>query len=97
MQDGLAYHRGQVTEPVAYLVANVHELEAQDRIELTRRGEPVAVPLSMRAYRRLAAPQTGFWDAYQAFRQSFPLAELDIQPAVFDDSRDRSPGREARW
>ena len=79
------------------LAAIVHELDDKERIELTRRGEPVAVLLSMRAYRRLAAPQASFWEAYQAFRQAFPLAKLDIQPAVFEDVRDRAPGREVSW
>jgi prevent-host-death family protein len=79
------------------LAAIVHELEESERIELTRRGEPVAVLLSMRAFRRLAAPQMGFWDAYQSFRRSFALAELDIQPDVFHDVRDRWPGRAVRW
>lgn len=79
------------------LAAIVHELEDQEYIELTRRGEPVAVLLSMRAYRRLATPKTGFWDAYQQFRQALPLAELDIQPEVFAEVRDRSAGREVRW
>jgi prevent-host-death family protein len=86
-----------IAEARQNLAAIVHELEESEQIELTRRGEPVAVLLSMRAYRRLSALQTGFWVAYQAFRQSFPLAELDIQPDVFDDVRDRSLGREVRW
>ena len=79
------------------LAAIVHELDEKERIELTRRGEPVAVLLSMRAYRRLAAPRASFWEAYQAFRQAFPLAKLDIQPAVFEEVRDRAPGREVSW
>jgi hypothetical protein len=54
----------------------------------------VAVLLSMRAFRRLAARQTSFWEAYQAFRQAYPLDKLDIQPSVFDEVRDLSPGRE---
>jgi prevent-host-death family protein len=76
------------------LAALVHDLEKRDRIELTRRGEPVAVLLSMRAYQRLAEPKQSFWEAYQAFRAEFPVEDLDIQPDIFTEGRDRSPGRE---
>ncbi len=86
-----------IAEARRNLAAIVHELDEKERIELTRRGEPVAVLLSMRAYRRLAAPQTSAWEAYQAFRQAFPLSKLDIQPTVFEDVRDRAPGREVSW
>ena len=79
------------------LAAIVHELDRKAYIELTRRGEPVAVLLSMRAYRRLNAPRAKFWDAYQAFRQAFPLAELNIEPKVFAEVRDRTAGREVNW
>ncbi len=79
------------------LAALVHALEKTERIELTRRGEPVAVLLSMRAYRRLSAAKTDFWEAYQRFRDAYPLAALDIQPEVFEDVRDKSTGREMNW
>ena len=79
------------------LAALVHELETKEHIQLTRRGEPVAVLLSMRAYRRLTAPKAHFWEAYQAFRQTFRLSELDIQPEVFETVRDTSTGREVNW
>lgn len=79
------------------LAAIVHDLEKKESIELTRRGEPVAVLLSMRAYRRLAAPKKDFWDAYQAFRRAFPLSRLNIQPDVFENGRDTSIGREVNW
>ena len=72
------------------LAAIIDKLDDTDHIELTRRGEPVAVLLSMRAYRRLANPQTNFWTAYQAFKHTYLLSELDIQPDVFDGLRDRS-------
>ncbi len=79
------------------LAALVHDLDKKEYIELTRRGEPVAVLLSMRAYRRLAAPKINFWDAYQSFRKAYPLAKLNIQPEVFEDVRDASTGREMNW
>jgi prevent-host-death family protein len=74
------------------LAAIVHELDTKEHIELTRRGEPVAVLLSIHAYRRLAEPKVKFWDAYTAFRKAYP--EPDIEPEDFAGIRDRSPGRE---
>lgn len=79
------------------LAALVHDLEKKERIELTRRGEPVAVLLSIRAYRRLSARKATFWDAYTAYLQSHDLAALDITPEVFEGVRDQTPGREIDW
>jgi antitoxin Phd len=76
------------------LAAIVHELDQKEAIELTRRGEPVAVLLSMQAYRRLSEPNVKFSDAYKAWRQAFPASETDADLTEFDDVRDRSPGRE---
>ncbi len=76
------------------LAALVHELEHQPRIQLTRRGKPVAVLLSQREYERLANRAARFWDAYTAFRSSTDLESLDIDPSTFEGVRDRSAGRE---
>jgi len=76
------------------LAAIVHELDDKDSIELTRRGEPVAVLLSMNAYRRLTLPPKDFWEAVQEFRRTHSVEGLDAELDVFDNIRDRSPGRE---
>jgi len=89
--------RYSIAEARHDLAALVHELEGRDLIELTRRGEPVAVMLSLREYRRLAAGRKKYWDAYRAFRETVDLSSLGIEPEVFDGVRDPSPGREARW
>jgi prevent-host-death family protein len=76
--------------------AIVHELEAQPLIELTRRGEPVAVLLGIAAYRRLQPATADFWSAYEAFRASLSAEDL-ADPDQADpctNLRDRSPGRE---
>ncbi len=86
--------RYSIAEARHDLAALVHELEGRDLIELTRRGEPVAVMLSLREYRRLTAGRDRFWEAYGAFREAVDLARLGIEPEIFD--RDPSPGREAR-
>lgn len=75
----------------------VHSLETQPRVEVTRRGRPVAVLISIEAFERLQATQADFWDNYQAFRAAYDLAGLEIGPETFADVRDRSTGREFAW
>ncbi len=89
--------RYSIAEARHNLAALVHELERKARIELTRRGEPVAVLLSIREYHRLTAEKRGFWQAYESFRRAVDLPRLQIEPDVFDGVRDRSAGREMRW
>ncbi len=72
----------------------IHELERVPRVEVTRRGRPVAVLISIEEYERLAGGGVTFWDAYTAFRDLFSLAEQGIEPELFEGLRDRSPGRE---
>lgn len=79
------------------LAALVHELEKKPVIELTRRGKPVAMLVSMREYKRLRAATTDFWDAYTGFRKRVNLAELNIDPKIWEGVRDPSPGREVEF
>jgi antitoxin Phd len=79
------------------LAALVHQLDRQPRIELTRRGKPVAVLISVREYNRLATPARRFWEAYETFAKSNDLQRLEIDPEFFTDARDRSGGREMNW
>jgi prevent-host-death family protein len=89
--------RYSIAEARHNLAALVHEAERASPIELTRRGEPVAVVLSIAEYRRLTARTSSFWDAYAAFRDANDLNQLGIEPGLFDDLRDKSPGREVLW
>ena len=74
--------------------AIVRDVEQDSPIELTRRGEPVAVLLSIEEYRRLLAGRKRFWEAYSEFRDEVDLRRLNIEPEIFEDLRDVSPGRE---
>jgi antitoxin Phd len=80
-----------------HLPGIIHEVERGVPVELTRRGKPVAVIVSLQDYRRLSAGKVGFWEALQKWRESVDLEELDIGPEYFDALRDRSPGRDFRW
>jgi antitoxin Phd len=79
------------------LAALVHQLDRQPSIELTRRGKPVAVLMSVREYNRLAIPARRFWEAYESFAKATDLRRLKIDPELFADLRDRSGGREMNW
>ena len=79
------------------LAALVHQLEHQSRIQLTRRGKPVAVLLSMREYNRITAQSKGFWDAYAAYIAATDLRRLNIEPQIFEGLRDKTFGREVKW
>ncbi len=76
----------------------IHEVEGGARVELTRRGKPVAVLMGIEAYERLAEGRRDFWEAYEEFRREFDLAQLAIDPEeTFNGVRDGSPGREFSW
>ncbi len=75
------------------LPALVHDIEKGPPVELTRRGKPVAVLLSIGEYKRLRRDKPDLWQAILRFREETDLAELDAEE-VWTDLRDRSPGRE---
>jgi PHD/YefM family antitoxin component YafN of YafNO toxin-antitoxin module len=75
------------------LSALVRDLDAHDPIQPTQYGNPVAIWVSLRAYQRLSGERRDFWNAYQAFRQPHSLEQLNIEPDVFNDVRQTSPGR----
>jgi prevent-host-death family protein len=86
-----------IAEARNHFTALVRAVERESAVELTRRGKPVAVVLSIQEYERLLTRQTSFWEAYSAFRERVNLEELGIEPDTFADLRDRSPGRDVRW
>jgi prevent-host-death family protein len=73
----------------------VREAESGEPIELTRRGESVAVLIGRRQYERLAARSRRFSDAWDEFIREVDLSQLTIDPdEIFDEVRDKGPGRE---
>lgn len=74
----------------------VHEAEEGERVELTRRGKPVAVLISLDEYQRLSRGRRSFWEAYEEFRRKHADSDIDTDD-VFEDVRDPSPGRSFSW
>ena len=75
----------------------VHEVEDGVPVELTRRGRPVAVVMSVAEFERMAGRRLGFSEALDAFRTAVDPELLSVAAQAFDDVRDRSPGRDAAW
>lgn len=75
----------------------VHNLKHISRVEVTRRGRPVAILISVEEFEKLRSGNVTFTNAYEAFRSKFDLAKEGIEPSVFEGLRDRSPGREMSW
>lgn len=78
------------------LPALVHEAERGKHIQLTRRGKAVALLISVADYERLSSQPVNVWDRLQDFRAKHDLSNINIDE-VFENVRDRSPGRDVDW
>ena len=63
-------------------------------IEITRRGEPVAVLLSASEYLTLTGDRPSFVEATRSVRERLDVESLEIGDAEFEGLRDESAGRE---
>lgn len=86
-----------IAEAKSHLGRLVHQAEVGPPIELTRRGQPVAVVVSIRDFQRLNGPRIDSWDAVERLRRNHDLASLGIDPDEVFGNKDRSPGREFAW
>ena len=71
----------------------VHAAEDGSVIELTRRGRPVAVVLSLEAYTRLTTKRPSLWATIETFRSESEL--LDDVDELFERPDDE--GRDFSW
>ena len=85
--------RYSVAEARDQLPRLIRRAEVGEAVELTRRGKPVAVIVSVALYQRLSDSSL-FWNALEEFRSRTGLATKRVGDEVFTDLRDRSPGRE---
>lgn len=76
------------------LPALVHAVEAGQPVELTRRGRPVAVLVSLADYARISPARPTPWAAIARFRAAADLSLLEDVDAIFAGVRDSSPGRD---
>lgn len=88
-------HQYSIDQAQTHLEQILNEVEQGGSIELTRSGKRVAVLISTQEYDQLRSGKTSFWEALQKFRQQIELEGIDLEPEkIFEDIRDKSPGRE---
>jgi prevent-host-death family protein len=85
--------RYSIAEARSNLPSIVDQAEAGQEIELTRRGKPVAVVMSLRELERLRGERVPFGEAYRRFLKTHELGEVGADDNVFASARDRDPGR----
>lgn len=87
--------RYPIAEARCNLPSLVREAESGKAVELTRRGEAVAVLIGRRQYERLTSRPGRFSEAYLAFTRDFDLVELGIDSGeLFSVARGDTKGRE---
>jgi prevent-host-death family protein len=85
--------RYSIAEARSRLPSLVDEAEAGAEVELTRRGQPVAVLVSHREFERLRGKRSLFSDAYRKFLEKHPLHEIGVDDDFAMSARDRATGR----
>lgn len=85
--------RYSIAEARKNLAEIIDKAESGAEVELTRRGRPIAVLLSVEEFSRLQGKRRSFAEAYREFRKRFPEGEDGVEPEYFEGLRDRSYGR----
>ena len=89
--------RHSIAEARRNLPTLVRHAESGKSVELTRRGEPVAVLIGRQEFERLTLRRSDFSDAWREFSQGVDLAELALDPdELFGDAREAGSGRDVR-
>jgi prevent-host-death family protein len=85
--------RYSIAEARTNLPSIVDQAEAGQEIELTRRGKPVAVVVSLRELERLRGERVPFGEAYRRFLKTHALRDVGVDSSFLESARDRDPGR----
>jgi cellobiose PTS system EIIB component len=88
--------RVTVAEARSRLPRLLHAVERGQAVEITRRGQPVAVVVSLADYRRISGKPGDAWEAYERWSASVDAADRELPDDFFSALRDRSPGRGVR-
>jgi len=91
--DGMT-RRYSVAEARSSLPAIIDQAESGLDVELTRRGTPVAVVISLREFERLRGDRPRFGAAYRNFLETHSLKEVGVDDDYFTSGRERGSGRE---
>ena len=82
-----------IAEARSSLPTIVDQAEAGQEIELTRRGKPVAVVVSLREFERLRGERAFFGDTYKRFLKAHSLRDAGLDEGFFDSPRNNDVGR----
>jgi prevent-host-death family protein len=93
MYISLMPRRYSIADARTSLPTIIDQAEAGVRVELTRRGKPVAVVVSLREFERMRADRPRFGEAYKRFLENHSLAEIGLDDDFAAITRDKSPGR----
>ncbi len=85
--------RYSIAEARSQLPSIVNQAESGIEVELTRRGQPVAVLVSRREFERLRGKRLQFSDAYRKFLERHSLEEIGFEDDFSVSTRDRTTGR----
>jgi antitoxin Phd len=72
------------------------QVEAGAELELTRRGRPIAVVVSVSELQRLKSERSKFGEAFASFRRRFPLESTELPSAALRGLRYRGAGRQVK-
>lgn len=86
-------HRYSIAEARSSLPTIIDQAEAGLKIELTRRGKPVAVVVSFREFERLRGDRPRFDDAYRNFLKKYSLEEVGLEDDFAASTREKGAGR----
>jgi prevent-host-death family protein len=86
--------RYSIAEARAHFPEIVHEAEGGQEIELTRRGKPVAVVVSLQELERLRGDRPHFVDAYRNFVRKYSIEGTGLDNDFLEAIRDKTGGRE---
>jgi prevent-host-death family protein len=71
----------------------LNDAEKGKVVEVTRRGEPIAMIVPIEQYRKMNRKPPSFWDALEKFRQELEESGDELDARLFEGLRDRSAGR----
>lgn len=72
----------------------VHEAEEGETINLTRRGELVAVLLSAEEFQKIRKKQSSPASALESFLGNESHKKVDVDPSIFEGLRVKTSGRD---
>jgi len=85
--------RYSIAEARTHLPTLVDQAEAGLTVELTRRGKPVAVIVSLREFERSRTDRARFGEAYGAFLERHRLEEVGLDSGFVTSLRHKDTGR----